>query len=88
MILVALVIVAYLARTALTGLGLAPGATATKAGTPAERALAPDAGGIEALDPGPASAAPASVLERARGVEDLIKHTDERAAQADGQAPR
>ena len=47
-ILVALVIVAILAKDALKKYGLAPGApVTTKAGTPAERARAPGAGGIE-----------------------------------------
>jgi hypothetical protein len=85
-ILVALVIVAILAKDALKKYGLAPGATVTtKAGTPAERARAPGAGGIEALDLGSAPAAPASALERARGVEGMVKQqAGERAARGDG----
>ena len=74
MILVALVIVAILAKDALKGYGLAPGAAAaTKAGTPAERARVPGAIGAEALDMGAAPTAPASALERARGVEEMVK---------------
>ena len=75
-------IVAFLAKDALKEYGLAPGAAVTtKAGTPAERARAPGAGGVEALDLGSAPAAPASALERARGVEDMVKQqADERAA--------
>jgi len=85
-ILLALVIVAILAKDALKKYGLAPGAgVSTKAGTPAERARAPGAGGIEALDLGSAPAAPASALERARGVEDMVKQqADERAKRVDG----
>jgi len=85
-ILLALVIVAMLAKDALKGYGLAPGgAVTTKAGTPAERARAPGAGGVEALDLGSAPAAPASALERAHGVEDMVKQqAGERAARVDG----
>ena len=88
MILVALAIVAFLAKDALKGYGLAtrPAAT-TKAGTPAERARAPGAGGVEALDLGSAPTAPTSPLERARGVEDMVKQqAGERAARVDGAA--
>ena len=74
MILVALVIVAFLAKEALQGYGLAPRAAAARqAGTPAERARAPGAAGVEAVDQDAAPLAPASALERARGVEDLLK---------------
>ncbi len=74
MILVALAIVGYLAKDALKAYGLssAPKA-ATKAGTPGERTRAPGAIGAEALDLGSAPMAPASALERARGVEDMVK---------------
>jgi len=86
MILVALVIVAYLAKDALKGYGLASRpAVATKAATPAERARVPGAGGVEALDLGSAPAAPASALERARGVEDMVKQqASARAGRMDG----
>ena len=74
MILVALAIVGYLAKDALKKYGLTPAApVTTKAGTPAERARAPGAGGFEALDLGSAPTAPASAIERARGVEDMVK---------------
>jgi hypothetical protein len=88
MILVALAIVAFLAKDALKGYGLATRpAVPTKAGTPAERARAPGAGGIEALDLGSAPVTPASALERARGVEDMVKQqAGERAARMDGAA--
>jgi len=86
MILVALAIVAFLAKDALKKYGLAPGAAVTtKAGTPAERTRAPGAGGIEALDLGSAPAAPASALDRTRGVEGMVKEqAGERAARGDG----
>jgi hypothetical protein len=84
-ILVALVIVAVLAKEALKQYGPASGAQTTKAGTPAERALAPGAGGGEAFDPGAAPASPASAIERARGVEDTLRRqAEERAARVDG----
>ena len=85
MILVALVIVAILAKEALKGYGLAPGAaTATKAGTPGERARMPGSG--EVLDMGAAPSA-ASALERARGVEEMVKQqAAERDARHDGAA--
>ena len=88
MILVALAIVAFLAKDALKSYGLALRPVApTKAGTPAERARAPGAGGIEALDLGSAPAAPTSALERARSVEDMVKQQDDqRAARADAAA--
>ena len=85
MILVALVIVALLAKEALKGYGLAPGAaTATKAATPAERARMPGAISGEALDVGAAPSA-ASALERARGVEEMVKRqAAEREGRGDG----
>lgn len=84
--LVALVIVALLAKEALKQFGLTPGkATATKAGTPAERARAPGAAGVEALDFDSAPTAPGAALDRARGVEDMVKRqADERATRMDG----
>jgi hypothetical protein len=88
MILVALAIVAFLAKDALKGYGLASRTAApTKAGTPAERARAPGAGGVDALDLGSAPAAPASAPERARAVEDMVKQqADERASRLDAAA--
>lgn len=85
--LVVLGIVAYLAKDALKGYGLIPGkATATtKAGTPGERARVPGASGTEALDLDSAPQAPTGALDRARGVEDMVKrHADERASRMDG----
>ena len=86
MILVGLAIVAVLAKEALKGYGLAPGtAKTTKAGTPAERARSPGAIAGEAFDPGLAPTAPAGALERARGVEEMVKQQAvERASRTDG----
>jgi hypothetical protein len=70
-----------LVKEALKQYGFASGAAATQPGTPAERMRSPAAGGVEAFDPGSAPATPASVLERARGVEETIRRqADERAA--------
>jgi hypothetical protein len=75
------VIVAILARDALKQYGLGSGAAvATKAATPGERARVPGAAGVEAADVGSAPSAPASALERARGVEDMVKRQAEEAA--------
>jgi hypothetical protein len=84
--LVALVIIALLAKEGLKQYGLLPGkATTTKAGTPGERARAPGAVGVEALDFNSAPSAPAGALDRARGVEDMVKRqADERATRMDG----
>jgi len=88
-ILVALVLVAWLAKDALKGYGLAkPDTFTTKAGTPAERARSPGAGGIEAFDPGSAPPSTGSAIERARGVEEMLKsQAAERAARGDGTTP-
>jgi hypothetical protein len=83
MILAALVIVGMVAKEALKGYGLASGAkVTTKAATPGERARAPGAISSEAVDVDSAPQAPASALERARGVEDMLKQ------QAAGRAER
>ena len=84
-ILVALVIVAVLAKEALKHYGLTGAAVTTKAGTPGERAHAAGAVGVEAIDLGAAPIAPGAALERARGVEDMVKRqADERAARGNG----
>ena len=81
-ILVALVVVALLAAQALKRYGLAP--QASKAASPGERARAPGAVSVEAIDVDSAPTTPAGALERARGVEDMLKRqVDERAAQMD-----
>jgi hypothetical protein len=84
--LVAIVIVALLAKEALKQFGLAPGkATASKAGTPGERARAAGAVGVEALDLNSAPSAPSGALDRARGVEGMVqRQADERATRMDG----
>ncbi len=88
-ILVALVIVAFLAKDALKKYGLVPPPNVNvKAGTPGERARMPGAIGAEALDLGASSVAPAPALERARSVEGMMKQqADERAVRGDGTAP-
>jgi hypothetical protein len=85
-VLLALVIVAILAKDALKQYGLVPGAAvATKAATPGERSRAAGAVGAETVDAGSAPTAPAAALDRARGVEDMVKRqADERAARGDG----
>jgi len=79
-LLLALAIVAYLAKDALMKYGLVPGdPTAIKAGTPGERArmgAAVDASGtlVDSASP----AAPASVLDKARGVESMLKEQEDK----------
>ena len=74
-ILLALAAVALLAQVALKQYGLSGAAAPTKTGTPDGRAR------------GAPGAAPAAALERARGVEELVKqHAEERAARDDGTA--
>ena len=86
-ILLALAIVAFLAKDALKKYGLAPAEVTTKAGTAGERARAAGAVGTEALDVGSAPPTPAAVLERARGVEEMVKQqADEHAARVDREA--
>jgi hypothetical protein len=88
-ILVALVIVAMLAKDALRQYGLVPGGAApAKAGSPGERARAPGAVGAEAFDPGAATAAPAAPLERARGLEESVRQQAEERAKRTQDAVR
>ena len=83
-ILVALVVVALLATQALRQYGLAPQAAASKAVGPAERS-APAAAGIGAPDIDSAPPTASGALERARGVEEMLKRqADERAVRMDG----
>jgi hypothetical protein len=81
-ILVALVIVAMLAKDALRQYGLVPGAAApTNAGSPGERARAPVASGVDAFDAGTVEVAPTAPMDRARGLQESVKRqADERAA--------
>ena len=89
MILVAILVVAVVAKEALNGYGLAPAtAVSARSGTPADRARTPGAGGIEAIDPGAAPVTPANAIERARGVEEMLKQqAAEHAARGDGTTP-
>ena len=85
--LVALVIVAFLAKDALKQYGLLPGKPiAEKAATPGERARAAGAMGVDAVDlDSSAPQAPSGALDRARGVEDMVqRQADERAKRMDG----
>ena len=86
-ILLALVIVGFLAKDALKaylGVGSKPPAAA-QAGSPGERVRAPGAIGTESFDPGSAPPSGGNALERARGVEDAVKQqAAERAARGDG----
>jgi hypothetical protein len=85
--LVALVIVAFLAKEALKQYGLLPGKpTAEKAATPGERARAAGAMGLDATDlDSSAPQSPGGALDRARGVESMVQQqADERAKQMDG----
>jgi hypothetical protein len=91
MLLVGLVVVAFLAKEALKQFGLVPSTAATKTGTkaasPGERARAPGAMDVDATDLGSAPVAPASALERARGVQDMVnKQAQERAQEIEGKA--
>jgi hypothetical protein len=85
MMLLALAIVAWLARDALRAYGLlpSPATVTTKAGSPGERARAPAA--VDATDPTSATVAPQSAIERARGVEDTIRQqAEQQAKQVEG----
>jgi hypothetical protein len=85
-ILVALAIVGFLAKDALKAyLGVGAKPPEAQAGTPGERARAPGAVGAEAFDPGSAPPSTGSAIERARGVEEMVKQqAAERAARGDG----
>ena len=86
-VLVALAIVAFLAKDALKKYGLVPGtATTAKAATPGERSRAAGAMGVDATDlDRSAPQAPSGALERARGVEEMVqRQADERAKRMDG----
>ena len=80
-LLLALVVVAWLAKDALKSYGLlSPGTTTvtTKAGTPGERARAPaavDASGATVESAAPVPTAP---MDRARGVGDMLKQQEGR----------
>ena len=84
-ILVALVIVGFLAKDALKSYLGSPAKPVAKAASPGERARAPGAVGVEAFDPGAAPPSGGSALDRARGVEDMVKQqAAERERRGDG----
>jgi len=73
-LLLALAIVAYLAKDALVKYGMLGGvAPTTRAATPAERARAEAAGGTPRVDPAGTAPSPASAIDRARGLETFMK---------------
>ncbi len=74
-LLLALVIVAWLAKDALKKYGMMPDAETTviRAGTPGERTGSAAAGDVERADPTTSTPAPTSAIERARGVENTLK---------------
>jgi hypothetical protein len=88
-VLAALAIGGFLAKDALKaylGVGVKP--TAANTATPGERARAPGAIGAEAFDPGSAPPPAGTALERARGVEEMVKRqAAEREARGDGVTP-
>jgi hypothetical protein len=83
-LLLALVIVAYLAKDALRKYGLMPtGETAAiKAGTPGERSGSAAAGATERMDPTGSAPAPANAIDKARALEGTLN----KAAQERGGA--
>ena len=83
-ILLALVIVAMLAKDALKQYGLVPGAEPpARAGSPGERARAPAASAVDAIDVSPTPVAPTAPIERARGLEESVRRqAEERAARS------
>ena len=88
-ILLALAIVLFLAKDALKQYGLMSGLPAsTKAGTPGERARSPGAIGVEAFDINSAPSAPTAPMDRARGVEDMVKQQAEQNAKRVDDATR
>ena len=67
-ILIALVIVALLAQSALKGYGLLPGSANTRAG-----ARVPPAASPASVDPTSVPATPADTIDRARGLEQQLQ---------------
>ena len=81
-LLIALAIVAFLAKDALKQYGMLPGGVAAerKSSAPAERLRNPGLGEAP-VDMTSAPSAPASAIDRARGVEDMVKRQAEERAQ-------
>jgi hypothetical protein len=83
-LLLALVIVAYLAKDALRKYGMMPGGdtTVTKGATPGERTGSAAAGAAERVDPTAAAPAPTGAIDKARALEGTLN----KAAQERGGA--
>ncbi len=86
-ILIALAIVAWLSKDALLKYGMLAGGGATTtttvkggAATPGERTGSAAAGAVERMDPTGSVPAPTNAIERARGVEGMVKGAAEAAA--------
>ncbi len=80
----ALVVVAYLAKDAFKKYGMLPTAETipVKAGSPAERARTQIGGATEVLDVTTAAPVPTSAIDKARGVEGMLnKSAEERLKQ-------
>ena len=74
-LLLALLVVAWLSKDALTKYGVVPGGQTkvVPGGAPAERATAPVGSAVERLDPAAGTPAPSSAIEKARGLEETLK---------------
>jgi hypothetical protein len=85
-ILIALAIAAYLYKDALKAyLMQSVPPPPTHAGTPGERVRSPGAIGGEALDVSSAPSAPQAPMDRARGIEDMVKQqAQQRENRGDG----
>jgi hypothetical protein len=77
-LLLALAIVAYLAKDALLKYGMIPSGDTTviKAGTPGERARMPAAVDASGTIIDSAPAAPTTAIDKARGVENMLKQQE------------
>ena len=77
-LLLALAIVAYLAKDALLKYGMLPSGDTTviKAGTPGERARMPAAVDASGTIIDSAPAAPTTAIDKARGVENMLKQQE------------
>jgi hypothetical protein len=85
-VLIALAIAAYLYKDALKAyLGQSLPPAPTQAGTPGERLRSPGAIGAEAIDMSSAPSTSQAPMDRARGIEDMVKkQAEQRANQGDG----
>jgi len=79
-LLLALAIVAYLAKDALTKYGLLDTNTNATTGAPGERTRSQAAGVVEKVDPTSVPTTPGNALERARGLEGTLKEQTNKAA--------